>query len=200
MRRLQHTAALLAIAPLALLALARPQASPPQPAPVGRNASLGHGSLAPLPEALRVYSNGSHTYPSTSADAGSGITVRTLSLGIGRGGGAPMQTHEVAFCAKRARAYVSLLTTGQLFEFRFDSEGRLDSTVDRFTLNSPGSGAHNIASSVCHPGMLWVSTQYVQPQPCRHAHGMHHGQHPLLTFAAQSSQHPLLTFAAQISG
>lgn len=111
---------------------------------------------------LRVYSNGTHAYPFTDAPSGvPGIQVRTIALGQpnGTAGAAVMQTHEVAFCSKRERAYVSLLTTGQMFEFRFDGQGRLSAAPDRWTFNSRGSGVHNIAASVCSPGLLWISTQ-----------------------------------------
>ena len=117
------------------------------------------------PGGLVVFNNGSFVYPLAVANSSAnGIVVRTISLGhtVAKH---PMQTHEVAFCGKRERAYVSLLTTGQLFEFSFDGAGAVNANVQRFTLNSQNSGTHNIAASRCYPSMLWISTQ-VGPLSC----------------------------------
>ena len=70
-----------------------------------------------------------------------------------------VQTHEVAFDPASGSAFVSLLTTGQLFRLGFGPTGALRPSVDRYTFNSPDSGLHNVALSGCHPGALWVSTQ-----------------------------------------
>ena len=123
--------------------------------------------LVPTAASLRIYSNGSHSYPVVEESGkcvvtGGGLQLRTLSLRAGGRHPTPgvIQTHEIAFDEVGQRAYVSLLTTGQLFELAFDEGGRLSPTVRRFTFNHPGSGLHNVAASGCAKGKLWVSTQY----------------------------------------
>lgn len=121
---------------------------------------------ASSPEGLVVYRNGSTVYPVTSSNVtNTSLVIRTLWIGQGapRKGvpHTPLQTHEVAFCPKLHRAYVSVLTAGQLLEFQVEpSTGFLSSRAAVFTFNSPGSGLHNIVTSKCFSGMLWVSTQY----------------------------------------
>lgn len=116
---------------------------------------------------LLIISNGTAAYPVSTTTApslsidGDIFTIRTISFSPGdRGTGTPIQTHEVAFDPASDSAFVSLLTTGQLFRLSFDPTGALRPSVARYTFNSPDSGLHNVAMSGCHPGALWVSTQY----------------------------------------
>eukprot|EP00040_Diaphanoeca_grandis_P019307 m.101893 g.101893 ORF g.101893 m.101893 type:complete len:564 (+) comp27361_c0_seq2:96-1787(+) len=72
----------------------------------------------------------------------------------------PMQTHEVYYMQKYEQAYLSIISTGQIFGVSFDADGNMMKNVSRWTLNANTSGTHNIAGSRCHEGYLWVSTQY----------------------------------------
>ena len=111
----------------------------------------------PPPAQLHVFSNGSAYYP-TSEHTVSHHRVLQIDLNPGRLN--PQQVHEVAVDSTRSKVYVSLLSTSQLFELDLTPTGELNPQINRFTFNSPGSGLHNVAPSQCHPGSLWVATQY----------------------------------------
>ena len=108
--------------------------------------------------ALRVFPNGSRAVDVSTTPAGGGLSVRALRFGQ-FDPSHPRQLHEVVTLG--SSVYVSAITTSQLFELRAGADGLLNATVAAFTFNSmTDGGLHNIALSACHPGMLWISTQY----------------------------------------
>ena len=109
------------------------------------------------PASLNVTDDGPLFCP-TRATRDGGFRVLTVDLNPARID--PLQVHEVVVDSERSKVYVSLLTTSQLFELALGPSGELSPVVRRWTFNTNESGLHNIALSACHPGGLWVSTQY----------------------------------------
>ena len=109
------------------------------------------------PASLHVTDDGKFTYSQKTTTSG-GFRVLTTYLNPSKID--PFQVHEVVVDGKRGKVYVSLLTTSQLFELDLGPSGELSPVAHRWTFNTNESGLHNIAPSACHPGGLWVSTQY----------------------------------------
>ena len=110
------------------------------------------------PAALRVIHHGNTTYPVDDYSVGD-YGLRMIRLNPASSD--PLQVHEVSVDDERSKVYVSVLTTSELYELDLlPSSGELSPSVQRFTFNTPDSGLHNIAPSSCHPGCLWVATQY----------------------------------------
>jgi hypothetical protein len=110
------------------------------------------------PASLHVHFNGTSSYPVREYRNG-GHRIRVMDLNPTSID--PLQVHEVAVDNDQRKVFVSVLTTSELYELDIqEASGELSPSVKRYTFNTIDSGLHNIAASECHPGCLWVATQY----------------------------------------
>lgn len=120
--------------------------------------AIAAGDLVLPPASLNVTDDGERSYAQNMTRVDGSFRVLTMDLNPAKID--PLQVHEVVVDDKRGKVYVSLLTTSQLFELDLGPDGQLSPVAHSWTFNSNESGLHNIALSACHPGGLWVSTQY----------------------------------------